>query len=190
MKRLAGFLVAAATVATSMIGSARADITYQWTTTSATGALAADYSALAPELVITDVAEASGSASVDAPCSLLPGPPCGFTDNGIVSFFSDILPPGQGFGTLLVDVTTNPDGTLSGSITEQGQDEDFIASGSEYSWTVTEVVGDEGYIQNCRSCTATGYFQAPIVATSEPTTTALLVPAVGIVVLWRCRRSA
>lgn len=163
------------------LGQAKADVIYDFNETSATGALAAlpesDY---APQLTVTDAAHASGSLNFTQRCYLSPPSDC--TSSGNIPGFVSLTDASPGFGNLSVDVALNPDGTLSGSISEHGLQEDLTSSGDEFSWTGTLLSDRYPACGSASPCGFTGYWLAdsPPTAVPEPGTLPLVVGALAI----------
>jgi hypothetical protein len=101
-----------------------------------------------PRLVVTDAAFASGSLNftVTSPSVGLGCGPSGHPstctitgdDSGFVSLFNGSFDPVTQSGyesKFSIDVNFAPDGTLGGSIDENGLNQDLAIAGSEFSWS-------------------------------------------------------
>jgi len=100
-----------------------------------------------PRLVVTDAAFASGSLnfSLSSPfpfsaCGTASLPSCIITgdDSGLVSLFNSSFSPVTQSGYehgFSINIAFAPDGTLSGSIDENGLNQDLAIGGSEFSWS-------------------------------------------------------
>jgi hypothetical protein len=133
-------------------------------------------------LVVTDAAvEAGGlSFSIRSP-GLLCGPSsppyfivCLVTGDpsGFVSLTDSSFTSTTGFGSILnVGLEFNPDGTLTGFITEHGENQDLVISGSEFDWTGA-LSSDR--LSLCGNCSVAGYWATSLpLPVPEPPTIAL-----------------
>ena len=85
----------------------------------------------------------------------------------------------SGFGDqFAIDLVFNPDGTLTGSIAEDGFNQTLHMGGSEYDWSG---VFSADFMQDCGQCVVQGYFKTNV---PEPVTLSLfgagLVGAIGV----------
>ena len=150
-------------------GFARADVLYQWNTTSLDYC---DACTIPPISMSFDVS--SGAANQNDLTSFYAG--------GLTTLFPDPFPPPNPVDYLIYAVL-NPDGTLTGSVdafniyTEQ----ELYLSGSDLTW--------HGFIESpyggC-NCAFSGYWTDPPFDVPEPSAPALL--AVPMFIAWRMRR--
>ncbi len=148
MTKKLGWL-SAALLALLVFATARAEanVIYEFTGTISGlnyGPVPAPFSG--PSLVVTDAAFQSGSLSLSIGPGICPNPnpiACPFSGNtsGLVSFgyagFNDFFggSPPSGGGRLSLNVSFNPNGTLTGSIFEAGYNSEFNIAGSEFDWS-------------------------------------------------------
>lgn len=177
MKQL---LLAAMVLSTTAMAAAtaRANVTYDFVQQSASGG--DPYSPGYPftgnfehiSITFTDAQVETGSASGTAHCSN-----GAYSCNGISGF---VTSSGAGYGRIEANLTFNPDGTLSGSITNDSSPGpggsggyDYTISGIGTNWTGTLLDTDDHHYEECGArqspCTFTGHFSGPTLAPSTPT---------------------
>jgi hypothetical protein len=173
------FLAVFFTAATS-----RADIIYDFHKMSATGVLA--HVPYAPQLVVTDAAPSTG---IDFTRTCAFTLPVSCTTVGSMAGFVSLTDATPNFGTLSLDLIFNADKTLTGSIFEQGLNEDLNSSGSHFDWTGTLLSDRYTECGVGSPCTFTGYWLADTVV-PEPDTLVLFASAMAALFLVRRLRQA
>jgi hypothetical protein len=173
-KLLLGILVILGALAGSP--AARADVVYQFVVTSESATLADLYpGTFAPILTVTDAAHESGAldysftggATKECNSGVPPGSlPCAVTGSGFVSLRNhDVLTGNTNtdVGYVIADVTFQPDGGLSGSLSALAFDEeDYSLSGSGETWTGyvdSDIYAGCGDVGNTHTCTYTGQWE-------------------------------
>jgi len=104
-----------------------------------------------------------------------------FAFGGLIPAATPYYQPGNGY-PVAVDITFNPDGTLSGNFDILEVSNELSLSGNEMSWS--GIIGSD--LTN--NYAIGGYWTAadPV---PEPSSLALLLPALGVM-FWRRRRAA
>lgn len=168
--------------------SSRADIVYDFHETSATGFLGTlPPSAYSPRLVVTDTAPLTG-IDFTRTCAFPPGP-ISCTTTGSMAGFVSLTDTTPNFGSLSINLTFNPDETLTGSILEKGIMEDLDSSGSHFDWQGTLLSDRYPGCGAASPCTFTGYWLTET-AVPEPGTLGLLVSAFAMLLIARRRHRA
>ena len=185
------------------VGAARADVTFDFVQTSASGGgphapgypFTGDFEHIS--FTFTDAQVIAGSTSGTASCSSGP-----LSCIGIPGF---VTSSDAGYGSITASLTFNTDGPLSGSIVNNSSPGmagrggyDFTLSGSDTSWTGTLLASDDQRYRECGAasgpdaCTFTGYFVGSVETTGttgtvpEPATLAVL--GAGLLGLAAARR--
>jgi hypothetical protein len=150
-----------------------APITYNWTTTSsvAPAPFTLNYSA---QLVVDDSALLTGlQFSMDCFFS----PPITCTNTGNVEDFISLTDASPGFGDLSMSLIFNADGTLTGTIDEDGLNQNLHLAGSGLDWETTSQFHSDRH-PICGPCELEGYwlragYEVPTVI-PEPASIAIL----------------
>ena len=121
----AGLLLVVASIAQA------APITYNWTTTEQQGPFPFTF---APQLIVDDAVLDEG-LSFSQQCFLSPPSTC--TVIGDPLGFINLTDDSFGFGNMAIDLTFNEDGTLTGSIDEDGLNQNLHLAGNGLNWGTT-----------------------------------------------------
>jgi hypothetical protein len=175
--RLGPAIMTAAMVVLCPVAARASIVEYDFHATSTTGGLPLSY---APVLRV-DSSVLSTGLSFDFDCTFM-GPPCTLT--GEMAGFMSLTDASPGFGNFDVDLAFPSNGLLSGSIFEQGLNQDLNESGTGLNWSGT-LLSDAFLICGVQNvCTFEGYWLEKGTSVPEPSSVMLFgaaLAALGLV---------